>query len=446
MRSIYLSALSMLLVVTISAAADPTIFGDLPATVTAGPGTWVKLPNGPNAGGAQRHDDVFFVDPEQGWVVNGNGDVWKTADGGDSWTRSALTGAYNRCVGFVDAQHGWIGFLYEDLGAVLIETTNGGSTWTTVNLPEPKPEGLCGMSVVDANTVCAVGAYYGAPRFIRTDDAGASWTVLDMTPWCSALIDTKWFDEQTGIAVGATGNGPTRQTRILRTTDGGLTWNVVWTGTRYREHCWKISFPDWDNGFVSIENLAGAGATYFLKSIDGGRSWQEQLAAPGYVNCQGIGFLNESIGWIGGWNTGTAVTTNGGANWTGGNFGFNVNRIQFLSPYLGYACGADVYKYEANPSGVLDPPTTAEAPRLSRVSPNPFSGSTVIGYHVTEPGRVSLRVFDLQGRPVGDLVEATMGIGEFTATFNAQGLSAGTYFYELRTPAGAETGKIKLTR
>ena len=437
--------LSMLLVVATSTAAERSNFETTPAATSAQPGTWVQLPNGPNAGGVARHDDIFFVDPIRGWVVNGNGDVWKTVDGGDSWTRPALTGAHNRCVGFLNAQHGWIGYLYEDNGAVLIETTDGGSTWTPVALPAPAPVGLCGMSVVDANTVCVVGAYYGTPRFIRTDDAGASWTVLDMTPWCSALIDTKWFDELTGIAVGAIGSGQLRQTRIIRSTDGGLTWNIVWTGSRLREHCWKISFPDSDNGFVSIENLAGAGATYFLKSTDGGRTWQEQLATPGYVNCQGIGFVDESTGWIGGWNTGTAITTNGGASWTGGNFGYNVNRIRFLSTSLGYACGADVYKYVVAPSGVGDPPTTP-TPALSRVRPNPFSGSTTIQYRVIEPGPVTLRVFDAQGRSVGNLVDATLGIGEFTATFHGEGLAAGTYFYELRTPAGAETGKLKLTR
>lgn len=446
MRSLFLSALSILLAVASPAGAGPTLSHGLQSTTAGSPGTWTKLPNGPNAAGAGRHDDVFFVDPDKGWVVNGNGDVWKTTNGGDSWTRPALTGAHNRCVGFVNPLHGWIGFLYEDNGAVLVETTNGGSTWNMVTLPEPKPQGLCGMSVVDANTVCVVGAYHGTPRFLRTDDAGANWTVLDMSPWCSALIDTKWFDELNGIAVGATGNGPTRQTRIVRSTDGGLSWNVVWTGTRFREHCWKISFPDPDNGFVSIENLAGVGATYFLRSNDGGRSWQEQLAAPGYVNCQGIGFLNESVGWIGGWNTGTAITTNSGLNWTGGNFGFNVNRIQFLSPLLGYACGADVYKFVANPSGVGDPPTTVEAPPQARVSPNPFSASTVIQYRVTKPGRVSLRVFDLQGRPVSQLVDDAMKVGEFTATFDAQDRPAGTYFYELTTPAGSVTGKLKLTR
>jgi len=446
MRLITWSALAILLAVSSPADADRTISVDPRPTASGSPGTWTKLPNGPNAGGVGRHDDIYFVDADRGWVVNGNGDVWKTTNGGDSWTRPFLTGAHNRCVGFVDAQHGWIGYLYEDNGAVLVETTNGGSSWTTVTLPEPKPQGLCGMSVVDANTVCAVGAYYGTPRFIRTDDAGASWTVLDMSPWCSALIDTKWFDEQNGIAVGASGNGPTRVTRIVRSTDGGLTWNIVWTGTRFREHCWKISFPDLDHGFVSIENLAGAGATYFLKTTDGGRSWQEQLAAPGYVNCQGIGFVNEQVGWIGGWNTGTAITTNGGVNWTGGNFGYNVNRIRFLSPFLGYACGADVYKFVADPAGVSDPPV-AIAPRpLSRVSPNPFSRSTVIHYRVTESGRVSLRVFDLQGRPVAELVDGTMETGEFTATFEAGDLPAGTYFYELQTQTGSESGKMKLTK
>jgi photosystem II stability/assembly factor-like uncharacterized protein len=404
---------------------------------------WTKLPNGPNAAGAQRHDDLHFIDAYRGWVVNGNGEVWRTLDGGGTWTRTALTGDYNRCVGFINQDTGWIGFLYQVNGTALIRTDDGGFTWNPVTLPEPIPAGICGMQVIDSTTVVAVGAYYGTPRFIRTDDGGANWTVLDMSVYCGALVDIHFFNDLEGIIVGSSTPGSTRRHMILRTTDGGITWEVRRVGTRNRELCWKSSWPSDQYGFVSIENLAGTGPTYYLKSADGGLNWTEVLATPSFVDCQGIGFATRFLGWIGGWNTGTAITKDGGATWTGGDFGWNVNRIRFLSPFLGYACGTDVYKFQLDPAGVGEG-DLAVGPPLVNVRPNPFSRATRIHYRVPEAGRVSLRVFDVQGRPVRALVDGESDAGEFSASFDASGLGAGTYYYRLSTAAGSQTGKLQL--
>ncbi|HEX7880452.1 MAG TPA: YCF48-related protein [Candidatus Eisenbacteria bacterium] len=404
---------------------------------------WTKLPNGPNAAGAQRHDDLCFIDEYRGWVVNGNGEVWRTSDGGNSWTRTALTGDYNRCVGFINQNTGWIGYLYQVNGTALIRTDDGGSTWNSVTLPAPAPAGVCGMQVIDSTTVVAVGAYYGTPTFIRTDDAGANWSVLDMSPYCGALVDVHFFNDQVGVAVGSSTPGPNRRHMILRTTDGGITWEVRQVGSRNRELCWKASFPNEQAGFVSIENLAGIGPTYFLKTQDGGVNWTEVFATSSFVDCQGIGFVTPYFGWIGGWNTGTAVTKDGGNSWAGGDFGFNVNRIRFLSPFLGYACGTDVYKFQLNPAGVGNG-DVASGPPLVQVRPNPFSSTTRISYRVPKEGPISLRVFDVQGRPIRALIDGESAAGDFTTPFDAHGLAAGTYYYRLSTVAGSETGKLQV--
>jgi photosystem II stability/assembly factor-like uncharacterized protein len=437
----YVSGLIVILALATTVSLVRSTPDPFPASVASGNG-WTKLPNGPNAAGAQRHDDLCYTDADHVWVVNGNGEVWRTPDGGDSWTRTALTGAYNRCVGFINNDTGWIGLLYQLGGTPLIRTDDGGLTWNPVMLPEPVPAGLCGMQVIDTNTVVAVGAYYGTPCFVRTDDGGENWSVVDMTPYCGALVDVHFFSEMVGVAVGSTTPGPNRRNTILRTVDGGATWHIRHVGNRDRELCWKASFPTDKVGFVSIENLAGTGPTYFLKTTTGGQSWTEQLATPSFVDCQGIGFVSQFHGWIGGWNTGTAITKDG-VTWTGGDFGFNVNRIRFLSPGLGYACGVDVYKYQVDPAGV-DDASTPSTPSLVAVRPNPFSGSTRLHYRVAEEGRVTLRVFDVQGRVLRDLVDADSPAGEFTALFNAHGLPAGTYYYRLSTPTGRESGKIQL--
>src|SRR5271163_2663472 len=71
------------------------------------PDRWVKLET---EGGAGKQDDIFFVDSERGWYVNGLGNIWKTKDAGRSWKRVVhRKGTYFRCLGFVDPDHGLAG-------------------------------------------------------------------------------------------------------------------------------------------------------------------------------------------------------------------------------------------------------------------------------------------------------------------------------------------------
>ena len=66
----------------------------------------------PGGDGGGRTDDIWFVDPQIGWAVNGNGQIIKTTDGGASWTPSRLpegTNVYWRCIGFATPQRGWAG-------------------------------------------------------------------------------------------------------------------------------------------------------------------------------------------------------------------------------------------------------------------------------------------------------------------------------------------------
>jgi photosystem II stability/assembly factor-like uncharacterized protein len=104
-----------------------------------------------------------------------------------------------------------------------------------------------------------------------------------MSAWIGALVDIHWFGPRNGVAIGSTAPGPNRRTVVLRTNDAGVTWSVRYTGTRDKEICWKISFVSNLVGFVSIENLNSTGATYFLKTVDGGWSWTELPVDPGYL-------------------------------------------------------------------------------------------------------------------------------------------------------------------
>ena len=74
---------------------------------------------------------------------------------------------------------------------------------------------------------------------------------------------------------------------------------------------------------------------------------------------------------------------------------------------------------------------------LQQNYPNPFNPTTHIRYAVPQQEPVQIILFDVLGRPVRTLVEATQPAGWHTAVLDATGLSNGVYFY--RMTAGAFT-------
>ena len=115
--------------------------------------------------------------------------------------------------------------------------------------------------------------------------------------------------------------------------------------SRSGEWAWKIDFPSYSVGYVSLQRNYES-PIYFLKTIDGGETWNEMLFMNDYYFIQGIGFINDTLGWMGGNSSlPTYVTTDGGETWNSAGFGSRVNRLEFIDQNIGYACGQTIYKY-----------------------------------------------------------------------------------------------------
>lgn len=74
--------------------------------------------------------------------------------------------------------------------------------------------------------------------------------------------------------------------------------------------------------------------------------------------------------------------------------------------------------------------------------PNPFIQSTTILYSLKEKSKVTLSVYTMQGQQIQTLVNEIKSAGEYQVTFEAGKLSAGSYFYQLRTGNELKTGKL----
>lgn len=418
---------------------------------------WSVLPNAPvNMG--NRFEDVFFVDPNLGWIISIRGEIFRTRDGGVTWTlQNMLPSGGLRSLGFANATKGWLGTLRKE--DVFFTTSDGGANWIEVqNIPDPKPEGICGISVVNESVVYASGRFSGAPRVIKTNDGGQSWQTFDLSDLALALVDCYFFSPDSGFVVGAVSDD--YHARILFTADGGRNWNPLFTSTRTGGLAWKISFPTRQTGYVSIEYYDPQNAVYFLKTTDGGESWEEKMLSSDWRDVQGMGFVNEKWGWQGGWDSAAYETTDGGESWQPAGFGFNINRIRFLNDTLGYAVGETVYKFSvsAPPVAVHDEkPASPENFSLAQNYPNPFlrgtksraagNPSTQIRFALARSAEIVLAVYDLHGRKIKTLLAGRHPAGEYEAHWDGtndlnEPAAAGIYIYRLQNGSSSVSKKM----
>lgn len=396
--------------------------------------SWHLLSSSPSQ--SFRHDDVYFINADTGWVVNVSGQVWRTNDGGNTWTQLISQATSFRCVGFFDSIHGVIGNLGPGNWAPtsdtnpLYVTSDGAKTLKVATIIGPKPEGICGMCVVNDTTIVACGRFDGPPFFLRSTDRGNTWYSRRMNPMAGMLVDPCFISPDTGFVVGGDDSVESlSRSRILYTTDGGSTWTTKITGHAKGNHCWKICHPSKNVFYVSVEELFETDTLKYFKSVDGGSTWTENvIGGTQYGWSQGIGFVNDTVGWIGG-DTYALATTDGGKTFTKvspATLLVNMNRVRFINDTLGYAVGQRVYKFYNGPSAIEEF-ANITGYSLEQNKPNPFSNSTEITYSIPVPNHVLIQVFDIGGRNVKTLVDETKSAGTYHVVFTLPHPGSGAF-------------------
>lgn len=83
---------------------------------------------------------------------------------------------------------------------------------------------------------------------------------------------------------------------------------------------------------------------------------------------------------------------------------------------------------------------------LSQNYPNPFNPTTEIAFSIKENSFVSLKVYDILGREVAELINKELNSGNHTIEFNGQNLKSGIYFYEIRANEFRDVKKLILLK
>lgn len=126
-----------------------------------------------------------------------------------------------------------------------------------------------------------------------------SWTLVNPWPQASDLNDSASLGPLTAVAVGDKGT-------IMRTTDGGASWDVSRGPTD--ADLWASCFPDSEHGWAVGEQGT------ILTTVDGGRSWNAQESGVDWP-LERVTFVDAEHGWTGGSGSHLLRTTDGGATW-----------------------------------------------------------------------------------------------------------------------------------
>jgi hypothetical protein len=78
--------------------------------------------------------------------------------------------------------------------------------------------------------------------------------------------------------------------------------------------------------------------------------------------------------------------------------------------------------------------------------PSPFNPETTIEYALTKSGFVSLKVYDMLGREVAELVNERKRAGTYRVDFNGTKLTSGVYLYRLTAGDQIETKRMLLVK
>ena len=239
------------------------------------------------------------------WAATASGNVYRTLDGGASWTLAGTTPPITwlggttpsiREMRFFDSQNGWA----VTWNSVL-RTTDGGQTW--VQHLETAEAFYTSISFININTGWVVserGAY------LSTTDGGATWNGVDLGEFNGAWVwRVRFINSQTGWITCWRNGGR----NILKTIDGGATWNQQY----FISGDFDFTLSDISAVSATRAWIAGRTTGGELLACADGSTWTV-VDIPGATQINAVHFVDANVGWA----VGREIykTTNGGATWT----------------------------------------------------------------------------------------------------------------------------------
>ena len=130
--------------------------------------------------------------------------------------------------------------------------------------------------------------------------------------------------------------------------------------------------------------------------------------------------------------------------WTLPNIQTNLAKIKVIQVNLEYDHISDQSEEFtiASVTSAVDESLNINNFKLYNSYPNPFNSSTIISYHLPENSFTQIIIYDLSGREIRKVVNQVKSAGKHEVSWNADGLSSGTYIVVLNTEKFIASKKI----
>ena len=294
------------------------------AAVTAAAPRWEPQTSGVTA----RLRGVSAVSDNVAWASGAGGTVLRTADGGATWTKLAVPEADKldfRDVDAVSETAAYILSIGEGNLSRIFKTTDAGAHWTPQFVNDDPKAFFDAMAFWDAERGLALSdSVDGRFVVIVTGDGGRTWTRVRADALPPALVNEGGFaGSGTNIAVrdrhAWIGTGAAANARMLITDDAGATWRVVDTpvASSASSGIFSVAFRDLRHGLTvggdyrkeeeAIDNAA--------RTDNGGLTWTPVMGLGGFRSV--VAFVPQSAAsWIAVGPQGADWSDDDGRTWT----------------------------------------------------------------------------------------------------------------------------------
>ncbi|MBM4159266.1 MAG: T9SS type A sorting domain-containing protein [Ignavibacteria bacterium] len=391
------------------------------------------------------NDQTFFATAVNNTTYDGT--FYKSTNGGVNWFQLPLPTNFKAPYVCNFSSDGINGFV---AGTQIIKTSNGGLNWTVAYTSDdtvvffgadiegtPKAFWAAGVKMSGSTMIPVV---VRCPSFFTSNvytriTMPSSMSGYQLT--CIATIDSMscLIGVQRGSQPGV----------ILKTTNKGVNWSEFYTPNGIE--IWAIDMSSGGSGFAAGGN---GGNSYIYMTTNTGVTWNLVYSGT-QGRIRGLDFYSQvfAVGL-----NGTILKGSGdGTIWSAQNSGVN-NTLYAVSVLesnhdIAYVAGDNGTMLKTNNGGIGIQNISSEIPdkySLSQNYPNPFNPLTKIRFAIPKNEIVTLKIYDLLGREAAILVNEKLQSGAYETTFDASSLPSGVYFYKLKTNTYSDTKKMILIK
>ncbi|MGA3246244.1 MAG: FlgD immunoglobulin-like domain containing protein [Bacteroidota bacterium] len=408
---------------------------------------------------------ISAVDTNTCWVAGDRMLVMRTTNGGTNWIANSDNGLVAANYGALYARSAnlaWVANTNQ-----IYKTTNGGTNWSKIYEYTGPGAQYCFFDDIffwdDLTGIIVSDQVLANPNtmmVLRTTDGGSTWnTITSGLPSGNALYGLAgssldvvgnhcWYTVLSGTATDTTA-----QRFLLHSRDKGLTWESL--PIPANSGLYAASFSD------TLRGVIAGGGKHIAQTTDGGKTWKTRYDgiagwpmrfAKGTAVVLANGPFDNTSGSL------IAKSSDYGATWTTQpkQSRPGITSLSVLDQNYAWACGGDNTILRTRSGGIQtnianENPTLPSTFQLLQNYPNPFNPSTVIKFRLEEAGSMQLCVYDELGREVRVLMDGYQSAGWKQIVWDGRDnanrpVASGVYFYALRGENRMDAKKMILLK